>query len=296
MSTLTRREFINTSAIAAGTIACSTAYSAEEAKKPSHADVVDLGKTGIKVTRLAQGTGMRGGGRQSNHTRLGQEAFTDLILHGYNNGIHFFDMADMYGSQPFIKNALKDIPREKYVLLSKIWFRPGLDNNEPERAIPNVERFLKELGTDMIDIVLIHCASSPRWPEEQKKMRDELSELKQKGTIRAHGVSCHSLEALKAAAELPWVDVILARINNQKKVMDGDTETVAEVLKTAKKNGKGIIGMKIYGEGQIKDPALRFESMKYVVTNKLVDSMTIGHEKKEHVDESIKSLNTILQG
>ena len=233
MSNLTRRDFINTSAVAAGTIICSSSQSADLSDKKPVIATAKLGKTGIEVTRLAQGTGMRGSGRQSNHTRMGQQAFTELIQHGYEKGIRFFDTADLYGTMPFLKIALKDVPRDKYAILTKIWFRPGLDNNDTEHAIPDVDRFRKELGTNVLDVVLLHCISSPRWVEEQKKMCDELAELKQKGVIRSHGVSCHSLEALKVAAENPWVDVILARINNQSKVMDGSPDAVAEVLKTA---------------------------------------------------------------
>lgn len=294
MDKLNRREFVNTSIIGAGALAC-TSVQAAETKNLSKATAEQvLGKSGVRVTRLAMGTGMRGYQRSSNQTRQGQKKFTELMLHGFDNGIHFFDLADLYGSMPFIRNALKEIPRDKYTLLSKVWFRKGLDKNDTVHAAPNIERFRKELDTDIIDIVLLHCVTSPRWPEELKIMRDEMSELKEKGVIRAVGCSCHSLEALQVAAKDPWVDVILARINNKQQKMDGTPEVISNVLKTARKNGKGIIGMKIYGEGNLVQEEQRYDSLKFVLDNNLVDAMTIGYEKPSHVDDTIKQANMIL--
>jgi aryl-alcohol dehydrogenase-like predicted oxidoreductase len=294
MTKLNRRDFVSTSIAGAGALTTASCTHLT-AKEPSANDHVALGQTGITVSKLAMGTGMRGTGRGSNQTRLGQEKFTHLMQHGFEHGINFFDMADFYGSHPFVREALKDLNRDQYVLLSKIWFRSNLPDNDPNRAIPNIDRFRKELDTDMIDIVLVHCVTNPRWPEQQKQMLDEMAELKEKGVVRAIGCSCHSLEALRVAAELPWVDVILARINNQQKKMDADPATVSSVLLRAKANGKGIIGMKIYGEGTITDEEERFNSMKYVIDNNLVDTMTIGFEQIAHVDNTVGHLKMIYR-
>jgi 1-deoxyxylulose-5-phosphate synthase len=292
MTKLNRRDFVSTSIAGAGALTTASCTHLT-AKNPSAKDHVALGQTGINVSKLAMGTGMRGTGRGSNQTRLGQEKFSQLMQHGFEHGINFFDMADFYGSHPFMREALKDLNRDQYVLLTKIWFRSNLPDNNPNRAIPNIDRFRKELNTDMIDIVLVHCVTNPRWPDQQKQMLDEMAELKEKGIVRAVGCSCHSLEALRVAAELPWVDVILARINNQQKKMDADPATVSEVLLRAKANGKGIVGMKIYGEGTITDEEERFSSMKYVIENNLVDTMTIGFEQTAHVDNTVGHLKMI---
>lgn len=294
MQKLTRREFVNTSVLGAGALAYTAAYADEPAKTISPTEERELGKTGIQVTRLAMGTGMRGYQRSSAQTRQGQTKFTELMLHGVDQGIRFFDMADLYGSHPFIKNALKEIPRNQYVLLTKIWFRDGLENNDITHALPNIDRYRKELDTDVIDIALVHCVTSARWLDELKVMRDEMSELKEKGVIRAVGCSCHSLESLEAAVESPWVDVIMARINNKQQKMDADPLTIANLLKTARKNGKGIVGMKIYGEGTLVEEEQRYESLKFVIENDLVDAMTIGYEQPSHVDDTLKHVKMIV--
>jgi len=259
-------------------------------------DQVVLGKTGIKASRIAMGTGFNGSGRSSAQVRLGKEAFIRLMHHGFDNGINFFDMADLYGSHNFMSTVIKDIGRERMVLLSKIWWAEGGGMESTDRAIPSVDRFRKELGTEMIDVCLIHCVTNSNWPNELKRMRDELDELKQKGVIKATGVSCHDFGALEVAASDPWVDLIFARINNRAKVMDhSDPNAVAAVLKKARANGKAVVGMKIYGAGQLVEPSQREESLRFVWGNQLVDAMTIGFEKPVYVDETISQLNSVFR-
>ena len=206
MGKITRRHFLNSTIAGAGAILSAPAWANEAETKPSLLSVndrVELGKTGIKVSPLAQGTGMRGGRRESDHTRLGQEKFTELIRIGQEQGINFYDMADLYGTHPFIRKSLAGTPREDYVLLSKIWFR-GADWIHPSGgAREEVERFCKELGTDYLDICMIHCITDDKWAEDLKRVRDELAELKDQQIIRAHGVSCHDFAGLKLAAEDP---------------------------------------------------------------------------------------------
>jgi len=219
-----------------------------------------------------------------------------LMRHGYDSGLNFFDMADLYGSHGFVKDVLKEIPRDDVVLLSKIWFADGAGMEPTDRAIPSVERFRKELGADMIDVCLIHCVTNENWPAELERMRDELSELKEKKVIRATGCSCHDFGALQVAARDPWVDVIFARINNRAKVMDHtDPDAVAAVLREARGNGKAVVGMKIYGAGQLVEPEQRKESLRYVWGNDLVDAMTIGFEKDRQIDDSIQGLDQVLK-
>ncbi|MGC9330177.1 MAG: aldo/keto reductase, partial [Candidatus Hinthialibacter sp.] len=233
--------------------------------------------------------------RQSDQTRLGMKEFIKLMRHSYDSGVRFFDLADLYGSHPYFKNALQEIPRDEVTILTKIWFAGGGGMPQTETAQPVIERFKQEIGTDVLDIVLIHCVINSRWPQQLNRMREELSELKQKGTVRAVGCSCHSLDALKTAAEDPWVDVIFARINDKQKRMDGPPGEVAPVLKLARANGKFVVGMKIYGCGDLTSAEHRDQSLRYVIRNDLVDAMTIGFNKTGQVDDSIEHVNRVLR-
>jgi aryl-alcohol dehydrogenase-like predicted oxidoreductase len=291
MNPLTRREFLKASAIGAAALVTTSAGGRSEtvpATPKSAADRVKLGKTGLVASRLAQGTGVHGGNQQSDHTRMGQEAFTRLIRHGFDKGLNFWDMADLYGTHTMMRKAMEGIDREKYVVLSKIWTRPEKWNDLTGGATAAVDRFCKELNTDALDICLIHCMTDKDWTEREKRSRDELSELKQKGKVRALGVSCHSHDALKTAVAHPWVDVVLARINHMggaKYKMDGTVAEITETLKLARANGKTVIGMKIFGEGTLIKPEEKDASLKFVLNSGIVDAITIGMSKIEEVDD-----------
>jgi len=298
MARIDRRAFIGRTLAGAGALSVTALRDQILAAKTLQAatDQVELAGTGIKASRVAMGTGFNGGGRQSAQTRLGQKEFTKLIRHGFDEGLNFFDMADLYGSHPYMKDPLKEISRDKSVLLSKIWYSEGAGMEGTDRAVPSVQRFLKELGTDMLDICLIHCVIQGNWPSQLERMRDELSELKEKGVVRAVGCSCHGFEALKTAADDPWVDVIFARINNKGVAMDRpDSEEVAAVLKRARANGKAVVGMKIYGAGRLTLRQQRDESLRYVWGNDLVNAMTIGFEKTSQVNDTVEHLNSVLR-
>ena len=259
-------------------------------------EIVTLGRTGVKVSRLAQGTGWNGGARTSAHTRLGEKEFTKLIRHSLDRGITLMDTADLYGAHPYVGTALDGVPRDKYRLLSKIWPRKEFWNSPSGGAKEEVNRFRKELKTDVIDICLIHCMTDTKWPKTFERIRDELSEMKSKGAVRAVGVSCHDFGAMKVAAAHPWVDVILARINNAGKEaeMDASAEEVATVLKQARKSGKVVLGMKIFGAGKLVKPEQKDASLKYVFDNELVDAITVGMMKPEEVDDTIERINKVL--
>ncbi len=248
---------------------------------------VPLGKTGLQVSRLCLGTGAKGNMRQSNHTRLGKVKFEALLRDAHQRGVTFFDLADMYGTHPYVFSALKGIPRHQIQVTTKIWFRNG---GIPEKERPDadvvVQRFLKELGTDHIDLLLLHCMTSPTWPEEMKRQMDILSDLKQKGLIRAHGVSCHSLPALEAAAKSPWVDSVHARINPYGMSMDAAPEMVVPVLKQIHEAGKGVVGMKIVGEGKLRDqPEKLSESIRFSLHLGCVDVLNVGCESIQELDD-----------
>jgi len=250
------------------------------AQKVAASDMVILGKTGIRTSRLAMGTGTVGSGHHSNQTALGLKGLSDLLLNGYDRGLRFFDSADAYGSHPHVAEALKHVPRDKITILTKTWAR------DPKTARADLDRFRRELGTDTIDICLMHCLTEGDWTERYKGVMDVLSEAKEKGTIRAHGCSCHSIEALRAAAKSPWVEVDLARINPIGSHMDGSPQEVVSVLKEMKAAGKGVIGMKILGQGDLHgrvDDALR-----YALSLGVLDAFTIGAESRTEQEDLIR--------
>jgi aryl-alcohol dehydrogenase-like predicted oxidoreductase len=283
-----RREFLARSIAGAGSLLLGTELTAAVKSMPVTFDPYErvlLGRTKIKVTRVGFGTGMRGGNRQSNQTRLGKEKFEALLRASYQDGVRLFDAADLYGTHPYLASALKKMPRKDYALVSKIWWRRG---GIPERERPDadavVERFLKELDTDYIDLILLHCVASEKWPDELSNYMEILAKLKKKGLIRAHGVSCHSLVALQAAAREPWVDSVHARINAYGTKMDGPPEDVAPVLQGLHRAGKGVIAMKLIGEGEFRNSdEKRDESVRYVLGLGCVDAMVVGFEKAEEI-------------
>lgn len=282
-----RREFVRHAAAATGAVAAGlwlpdAVGAAVEQTGTVAATQVSLGNTGIRLSRLGIGTGTIGGSRQSNQTRLGLETFSGLMQHAFERGITYFDAADSYGSHTFIQHVLKEIPRDRVTILSKVG---GRSRNGAEK---DIKRFLKELGTDYIDILLLHCMTQPDWPKRMASNMDALSAAKQNKVVRAVGVSCHSVEALEAAAESPWADVVLARINHDGEKMDAKPEVVVPVLRKIHDAGKGVLGMKIAGEGRLVDQLDK--SLEYVLKLDCVDAMTIGFEKTAEVDDTISRM------
>lgn len=290
MMNMKRREFFKQTALGVGGLVLGSQFGRAADSTPSFYDPferVPLGKTDIKFSRLCMGTGVKGGNRQSNHTRMGKEKLEKLFNEAYDRGVRWFDLADLYGTHPYLIPALKTIPRDKYGIVTKIWFRPGgIPEAERPDADQVVTRFLKEIGTDHIDLVLLHCVTSGKWPDELRHQMEIMAKLKEKGMIRAHGVSCHSLEALEAAAKEPWVDSVHARINPYGVLMDDKVEKVVPVLKSIKAAGKGVVAMKIIGEGKYRnEPEKIDESAKFVLGLGCVDLLNIGFEKTEEIDD-----------
>jgi len=280
---MNRRHFLRHAA--AGTVALHSFpfhLFASETKK--HAtDRIKLGPRGVEVTRLAMGTGTHGVGGSSNQTRkLGVRGLANLFDAAYDQGITFWDSADQYGTHPHVKEALKGAKRERVVILTKT----HASTEKEMRA--DLDRFRRELGTDYIDILLLHCMLDDDWPERRKGAMAVLSEAREQGMIRTHGTSCHTLGALRAAAANPWVEVDLARINPAQKHMDADPATVASVLKQMKASGKGVIGMKILGEGDLRDRP--DECLQYVLSLDCVDCFTIGSESREEMEDLLRKI------
>jgi aryl-alcohol dehydrogenase-like predicted oxidoreductase len=251
-------------------------------RKFGASDTITIGKTGIQTSRLAMGTGTVGSGHHSHQTALGVQGLSDLPLNGYDHGLRFFDSADSYGSHPHVAEALKHVQRDKVTVLTKTWARDAAS------ARADLDRFRRELGTDHLDICLMHCLTEPDWTDRYKGVMDVLSEAKEKGIIRAHGCSCHSIEALRAATDSSWVEVHLVRINPIGATMDADPDTVVSVIKEMRAKGKGIIGMKILGQGALRDR--QDEALNFALGLNLLDAFTIGAESKSEQNDLIRRI------
>lgn len=243
-------------------------------------DTVTLGSTGIKTSRLAMGTGTVGVGHHSNQTALGVKGLSELLLNGYDRGLRFFDSADSYGSHEHVAAALKHVPRDKVTVLSKSWARDAAGM----RA--DLDRFRRELGTDYLDVCLMHCVTEADWTTRFRGAMDVLSEAKEKGIIRAHGCSCHTIEALRAAAKSEWVEIDLARINPIGSHMDADPATVVGVLREMKAAGKAVVGMKILGQGDLR--GRQQEGLRYALGLGVLDAFTIGAESKSEQEDLVR--------
>ncbi len=284
-----RREFLQRTTCAVGALSLHASAFARSAlalpalpRKFSASDTVTLGKTGIQTSRLAMGTGTVGVGHHSHQTALGLKGLSDLLLNGYDHGLRFFDSADSYGSHPHVAEALKHVPRDKVTILTKTWAR------DAAAARADLDRFRRELGTDHIDVCLMHCLTEGDWTERYKGVMDVLSEAKEKGIIRAHGCSCHSIEALRAATKSPWVEVHLVRINPVGAFMDSDPNTVVGVMREMRAAGKGIIGMKILGQGDLRHR--QDEALNFALGLNLLDAFTIGAESQSEQEDLIRRI------
>jgi predicted aldo/keto reductase-like oxidoreductase len=296
---LTRRQFVATTlAAGAGSVLLGKSVLGSPPRSQDlFADpfrIVSLGKSGLKSTLLGIGTGFSGYNRSSNITRAG--VAESIIRSAYEKGIRFFDCADSYGTHPFTAAALKGVPRDSYTLSSKIWVSPGgIPETERPDADVVIDRFRKELNTDYLDLVQIHCMTDPKWTDKQKKQMDILENLKAKKIIRAHGVSVHSLDAMEACLESPWVDVVHVRINPYGEAMDKkDAADVIPVIEKLHKSGKGVIGMKLIGNGNFKNDSEKIDaSLKYVLGLGTVDMIIVGFELPEQIDNYIGRVKKI---
>ncbi len=296
---VSRRQFIGRSAMFAGAAALlpGVVVRAADAVKRTAADQVALGKSGVTISRLGLGTGSAGGKTQ---LALGQEGFTKLVHHAFDRGVTFIDTAESYHTHEFVAQAIKGLPREKLFIQTKMrWNEIGYFENLRRE----IDRLRKELNTDYLDSLLIHCATASTWPDDLKAMMDAFAEAQQKKIIRLKGVSCHGLPALLTATGVDWVDVHLVRVNPQGHYVDGRTGEKGEpgrmplVLKEIESmhaKGRGIIGMKLIGNGDFRNPDDREKAMRYAMSCKYVDAVTIGFGSIAELDESIERMNRVL--
>ncbi len=297
---LSRRQFIQrsltvTGALALGSSGLVPAFGGVPAAKRTAVDQVTLGGTGIKLSRLGMGTGSNSGHIQ---TELGREGFNSLVKYAYDQGITYFDCAQAYATFEWMAGAIKGLPREKLFIQSKV---PG----QPKDVLAAIDHHRKVFDTDYVDSMLIHCMVKDDWTEQWKQVMDGFNQAKEKGWIRAKGVSCHSLPALRQAAETPWTEVHLVRVNPQGRYLDGpqqniwseDTHEVSPVLaeiKNMRAKGRGIIGMKIIGNGTFTDAEDREKSIRFAMSRPELDAVVIGFKSRAEVDEAIQRMNRAL--
>jgi predicted aldo/keto reductase-like oxidoreductase len=293
---LSRRQFMVQSGALAGAalLAPNPLNAAEPKRRPTAVDQVPLGKTGLRLSRLGIGTGSNSGEVQR---ALGREEFNRLIRYAYDQGITYIDTAESYKTHEWIRDAIKGLPREKLFIQSKM---PGL----PARPLEVLDRYRKELNTDYIDSLLMHCMIKDRWHEEQRRLMDALEEAREKKLILARGVSCHSLPALSRSARTPWVEVQLARVNPQAKWIDGpeehwnqpgnDIAPVMEELKTMHARGVGVIGMKMIGNGEFTRAEDREKAIRFAMQCGVLDAVVIGFKSPAEIDEALERMNRAL--
>jgi predicted aldo/keto reductase-like oxidoreductase len=292
MSEVNRREFIS---FAAGLFVAGAAMgvgSIAGVVHPKTTNIRVLGNTGLSCSYLGIGTGTRGSGPGITELtmKLTGEQIVALLEYAYVQGITYFDLADRYGSHNYMRLALqRSVPRDKVMLLSKVWSRDAV------AVKSDLERMRQELNVDCIDVVLMHCLreGEENWPETLRPVMDVLEEEKVKGHIKAHGVSCHNLPAFERVPGEPWCDVVLARINPFGVRMDGPVEKVVPVLKKAHEAGKGVLGMKIMGEGDPEVVAKKEESLRFIADLGCVDAMTIGFLSTAQLDEVSAIINKL---
>ena len=263
--------------------------------KDAATEWVTLGKSGVKVTRLAFGTGSNGGRVQR---QLGQQEFTRLVRYSYDRGIRFFETAESYGQMhEMLGIALKGIPRDTYRLMTKVTTREGVD---PQTKIDELRKLA---NTEYFDIALLHFQHTPTWPTDTVRWQDGLQEAEVRKAVISHGASVHGLPALRRFPNYEWLQVGLFRTNHNGTKMDaedyntrglGDVKEVLSHVTTVGRQGVGVIGMKLIGEGAFTTREDRQKAMRFAFRQAGVQSVTVGYKSTAEIDEAIENLNLAL--
>lgn len=293
MDQRSRRDFLK-AGLAAATLA-GTANLPLKAAGGKATDWVTLGKSNVKVTRLAFGTGTMSGRVQR---ELGQDQFNRLVRYAYDHGIRFFETAESYGEMhKMLGIALKGIPRDSYKLMSKVTTRPGVNPQEKFdelRTLANTEYF---------DIMLLHWQHTATWPEDTARWQDGILEAQSKKVIVSRGASVHGLPALRQVPANKFLEIAMIRMNHNGTAMDaedyatrgpGDVSEVVSHVEQSRKNGLGVISMKLAGEGRFTNREDRQKAMKFAFRNAGVDCVTVGYKNTAEIDEAIENLNLAL--
>jgi predicted aldo/keto reductase-like oxidoreductase len=292
MTEHSRREFLK-AGLAAGALA-GTATLALGSDRKSATDWVTLGRSDVKVTRLAFGTGTMSGQLQES---LGQDGFNRLVRHAYDNGVRFYETSESYGDTPrMLGIALKGLPRDSYRIMHKVTTRQNID---PAQKLEELRRFA---GADYFDIMLLHYQHTPTWVSDTARWQDAILEAEHKKTIVSHGASVHGLPALRQVPGNKWLDVAMIRVNHNGTRMDaevpdapmlGNVSEVVGHIHQVKKEGMGVISMKLIGEGTFNRED-RQKAMRFAFQAAKVDCVTVGYKNTAEIDEAIENLNLAL--
>jgi predicted aldo/keto reductase-like oxidoreductase len=291
----TRRDFLKTG-VAATVLSGIGGVAGLAQTKRSATDWVTLGKSNVKVTRLAFGTGTFSGRVQR---ELGQPEFTRLVRYAYDRGIRFFETAESYHEMPeMLAIALKGVPRDSYRLMMK-YSTPA--SGDPA---PKIDQYRKQLGTEYIDILLLHCLRPPTWSSDYASLQDGFSEAQQKKIILARGASVHGLPALRTFPGNQWLEIAMIRMNHNGTKMDtpemrdadapGNVDEVVAHTKQVHAQGMGVISMKLCGEGRFTRAEDRDAAMKFAMNLGCVDSVTIGFKNTAEIDEAIERMSRVM--
>ncbi|HEY3453386.1 MAG TPA: aldo/keto reductase [Bryobacteraceae bacterium] len=293
MAHYSRRDFLKTG-LAAGALVSAGSLPVKAAPETA-TDWVTLGKSGVKVTRLAFGTGTFSGRVQR---QLGQDDFTKLVRYAYDHGIRFFETAESYGEMhQMLGVALKGIPRDSYRLMTKVTTHDGVDPQE------KIDELRKLANTDYFDIALLHWQHTPTWPTDTVRWQDGLLEAQSKHAIVGHGASVHGLPALRRFPDNKWLDIAMIRMNHKGSHMDGEdyntsgpgnVTEVVEHVKQVRQAGMGVISMKLVGEGSFTNREDRKAAMRFAFKHAGVTSVTVGYKNTAEIDEAIENLNLAL--
>jgi len=293
----TRREFLKTG-LAAGTLAMSgalpIAVQSGAAQRGRATDLVTLGRSGVKVTRLAFGTGSFSGRVQR---ELGQDGFTRLVRHAYDSGIRFFETAESYGEMhKMLGVALKGIPRDTYQIMSKVTTKDGVD---PQKKVDELRTLA---NTEYFDIMLLHWQHTATWPADTARWQDAIREVQARKIVLGRGASVHGLPALRQVPGNDFLQVGMIRVNHTGKAMDaedyntqglGNVPEVVSRVQQVRKQGLGVISMKLAGEGTF-DREDRRKAMRFAFQQAGVDCVTVGYKAPAEIDEAIENLNLAL--
>jgi predicted aldo/keto reductase-like oxidoreductase len=292
MPHISRRHFLKTSAMV-GAIAGLDGKPLF-AERASATDWVTLGKSGVKVTRLAFGTGSHNGEIQQ---RLGQEEFTRQVHYAYERGIRFFETSESYSTPAMLGAALKGLPRDSYRLMSKV-----TTDDRPD-PMKKLDEMRKNSDTEYFDIMLLHWQHTGTWVKDSERWQDAVLEAQSRQTIVTHGASVHGLPALRQVPEFKWLDVSMIRVNHKGTKMDnetddwnvpGDVNEVVTHVREARAAGQGIISMKLIGEGAFTSRSDRQQAMRFAFRNAGADCVTVGYKSTAEIDEAIDNLNLAL--
>ncbi len=238
-----------------------------------------LGDTGLSVSRLCFGSLTMGPLQK----KLSPEEGGRLLRYGFERGINFVDTAELYETYPHIKSALEGIPRQQYVIATKSYAY------SKETAEESLNKALKEMNTDYVDVFLLHEQESELTIKGHYEALEFFIRKKEEGYIKAVGISTHRIAGVEASLKYKEIQVLHPIVNKAGLgIQDGTIEEMLSALEKAHLQGKGIYGMKPLGGGNL----LRSfkECFDFVLDIPYLHSIAVGMQSNEEIDMNISML------